>query len=143
MTKLAEAFKESGKYITSYDIKYHIGIIDFKLSNLSEEISIIGAKFYKRTAIPCGKGAVVNITVFGELKFLRKLKSNNTYKVNAIIMKKTIHNGSVKEFYNLDLELVHPKSKIDAKVKITQKVSKKETGRVFSCPQGGSIVVNR
>jgi len=123
---------------------YHIGVVEYKLSNLSDDIQKLDdGRFFKRTAIPCGRGIVVNITVFGEVKHLRRLKSNDVAKVHAVITEKRIINSSIRKFYNLDFDLVHPNSKIEAKVKIAQKVSKDETGRVFDCPQGGSIVVSR
>lgn len=143
MTTLAQAFAQSGKYVVSYRKKYHVGIVEFKLSNLSEEINKLDdGRYFRRTALPCGKGTVVNVTVFGELKYLRRLQKNKSYKVGAAITEKTIANGNVRKFYNLDLSLVHPDSNVVAEIKVTQQVSKKETGKIFKCPQGGAIVIS-
>ena len=140
MTKLAEAFAKSGHYSVSYKNKYDIGVVEIKLPTVSEIQKFDDGKYYRRTAFPCGKGAVVNITIFGEVRFLRKVHSNTVIKAYAKIVEKTIANSSLKKFYNLDIQLVNPNTTTYAGVKITQLVSKKETGRVFNCPQGGAIV---
>ena len=114
------------------------------MNNLSDEISKLDdGRFYRRFSLPCGKGVFVNITVFGEPKYLRRLKRNNSYKVSAIIMNKTITNGSVRKFYNIDFNLVRPSTPVSALLKVVQQVAKKEEGKIIPCPQGGAIVVTR
>lgn len=144
MTQIAQAFAKTGKTVVSYNEIYDIGIVELKLSNLSDEISKLNdSRQYRRFSLPCGQGAVVNVTIFAkEYRFLKRLQKNRTYKVYAKITQKTIANGSVRTFYNLDLELVHPNAVVYAAVKVVQNVSKTEEGRVFNCPQGGAIVAN-
>jgi hypothetical protein len=135
MQKMSDVSNQSGNYVVSYKEKYHVGIVNFKMNNLSDEISQLDdGRFYRRFSLPCGKGVVVNITVFGESKYLKRLKRNNSYKVSAIIMKKTIANGSVREFYNIDFDLVRPSVPVSAKLKVVQQVAKKEEGKIIPCP---------
>ena len=68
MTTIQEAFAQTSLYAVSYKPVASLGLTWFKTQNLSEVLTIEG-KFARRTALPCGKRAVVNITVFGEKQF--------------------------------------------------------------------------
>lgn len=143
MTQMESAFAQSRINFIDYRVKYHIGIVEFKLSNLRGEISRLDdGRLYRRFSLPCGRGVVVNVTVFSkEHRFLKKLQKNSIYKFRAVIIEKIIiNNGSKRLFYNLDLELVHPDIAITARAKVVQSVSKTEEGLVHNCPQGGAIV---
>lgn len=141
MTAIAQAFAKTNMKAVSYKEIAKLGITYFKVSNLNEEIiEIEKKKFLRSGSLPCGKGSVVNISVFGELKYLRKIEKNTTFKAEAIITKKTIANGNVKEFHNLDLHLINPKKITTCEVKVVQNIGRNESGKVYKNPQQGAIV---
>lgn len=141
MTAIAQAFAKTNMKAVSYKEIAKLGVTYFKVSNLNEEIIKIETdKFFRRGSLPCGKGAVVNISVFGEPKYLRRIEKNTTFKAEAIITKKTIANGNVREFHNLDLHLINPSKITTCVVKVVQSVGRNESGKVYKNPQLGAIV---
>ncbi len=137
--------KKSKKDFYKVTFKKHVtvGIVNMRVPMLSGLQVLPDGRDYRRTALPCGKESVVNISIFGKRKFLQKISSNSVITAKAVIMKKTIKKpGGNRSFYNLDLHLVHPKTEVDACIKVAQQISKGETGIVYNCPQGGAIVVS-
>lgn len=151
------AFQEKGIEYSSaqYRLKRNLGLVDFKVSkNPSEIFHLDDGRYACRLALPCAKGYVVNITIFGKRKFLARIRKGQKIKVFASVTEKGItrSDGSTQDFYNLDLNLVHPSSETRGVVGVAMEqnmkakeerswIKKKRTeGKLFfKTPQGGYI----